>query len=59
MNDERGLLSTLDSTFLSTKKQVGAMMGRMDDVIGKASNSILGYVVIFTIIIVALLWKLT
>ena len=57
MRDERGLLAQLDSTFLSTKKQVGEIMGRMDDVVGKASNSMFSYVILFTIILVALLWK--
>ena len=59
MKDEEGLLTTLDGSFISTKNNVGKVMGRMDEVLGKASNSIFCYIIIFTVMIVALLFKMS
>ena len=57
MKEEKGLFSNLDSSFTNTRNSVGNLMGKMDDVIGKASNSIFCYVIVFTVMIVALLIK--
>ena len=59
MEGEKSLLSTLDTQFAGTKESVMHAMGRMDEVLGKASHSICCYIFIFTIMIVALLWKMT
>ena len=59
LKEDKSLLSKMDESFGNTKKQISEVMGRMDEVIGKASHSIWCYVLIFTIMIVAILWKMT
>ena len=59
MKEEKGLLSNLDSSFTTTRNSVGNLMGKMDDGLGKASNSIFCYVAVFTVMIVAMLIKFT
>lgn len=56
--DEKTLLNNLGSGFESTKKLVASVMQGMDGMLTKASGSMCTYIVIFTIMIVALVYKL-
>ncbi len=56
--DEKTLLNNLGSGFENTKKLVASVMQGMDGMLTKASGSMCTYIVIFTIMIVALVYKL-
>jgi hypothetical protein len=56
--DEKTLLGGLDRGFDNTKKLVASAMQNMDGMLSKASGSICTYIVLFTIIILALIYKL-
>ena len=59
MQNEKGLLTSLDEKFGVTGARVKNVMGHMDEVLGKASRSLFCYVFLFTLLIVLILWKLT
>ena len=56
--DEKTLLGGLSNGFDNTKKLVAAAVQRMDGMLTQASGSICTYIVIFTVMIVALVYKL-
>ncbi len=56
--DEKSLLGGLGQGFDNTKKLVAAAVHKMDGMLTRASGSIFTYIVIFTIMIVALVYKL-
>jgi len=56
--DEKNLLGGLSNSFDNTKKLVAAAVQRMDGMLTQASGSIFTYIVIFTIMIVVLVYKL-
>lgn len=58
ITEEKSLLTGLGSGFDNTKKLVAFTMQRMDGMLTKASGSMCTYIVIFTIMIIALVYKL-
>ena len=58
ITEEKSLLTGLGSGFDNTKKLVASTMQRMDGMLTKASGSMCTYIVIFTIMIIALVYKL-
>ena len=56
--EEKNLLKDLGNGFENTKKSVATVMRGMDGMLTKASGSMCTYIVIFTIMIVALVYKL-
>lgn len=58
ISDEKTLLGGLSSGFDNTKKLVASVVQGMDGMLTKASGSMCTYIVIFTIMIVALVYKL-
>ena len=59
MKEEKDVINSLDSNFDKTKLMVTKVAARVDDMIVKASGSMCSYVLLFTIIIIALVYKLT
>ena len=57
MNDEKKVMSGLESSFADTKVGVAKLMSNMDNVLGKAAGNMWCYVALFTVIICALLFK--
>ena len=58
MNEDKTVLNSLDGGFDKTKIMLGKTLGRLDDMISKGSGSLCCYVVLFTIMILAILFKL-
>jgi hypothetical protein len=59
LGDEKALLTDLNTNFDSSNTKVTGVMGRMDDLLSRASSSICVYICIFLIIFIVLLVKLT
>jgi len=59
LEEEKGVIKEMDSGFDKTKSAVGQVVGRMDDLLGHASSSITCYVILFLLIFIVLLCKLT
>lgn len=57
ITDEKTLLAGLGSGFDTTKKMVGSALQGMDGMLTKASGSYCMYILLFTIIILALVYK--
>jgi hypothetical protein len=56
--EEKNLLKDIDSGFENTKKLVASAIRGLDGMLTKASGSMCTYIVIFTIMIVVLVYKL-
>ena len=57
LNEEKKLTDELDGGFTKTKAMVAEVMGHMDTLLGKASESMCFYIVLFTTLMIALLIK--
>ena len=58
ITEEKTILAGLGTSFDNTKKLVASAMQRMDGMLTKASGSMCTYIIIFTIMIIALVYKL-
>ena len=59
MQSDEGIVDNLESSFNRNKRMIAQTMGRMDKVLTSASNNIMCYLLIFVVMILALLYKLT
>jgi hypothetical protein len=59
LSEEKTLLSDLNTNFDSSNAKVNTVMGRMDDLLSRASSSICVYICLFLLIFIVLLCKLT
>jgi hypothetical protein len=59
MSDEKGLITDLDKNFDSSNAKALGVMDRMDDMLSRASSSIVCYTCMFLLIFIVLLCKLT
>ncbi len=58
LKEDKAILSTLDGGFDKTKMMVSKTLSKMDEMVSKGANSMWTYVLIFTIMLLALLYKL-
>ena len=58
MKEEKTVLNTLDSGFDKTKMMAGKALSKLDEMVSKGSGSIWCYVALFTIMFLAILYKL-
>jgi hypothetical protein len=59
MKDDKVILGQLDGGFDKTKLLVTKTLGKLDNLVTKGSNSICCYVILFTIMILAIVLKLS
>lgn len=59
MRDDESLVDSIDKQFEKNNSMVKNAIGKIDKVLTSASSSILCYVLLFVIIVLALLYKLT
>ena len=59
LKDEKVLLEQIDNNFAKSTEMVRRVMGRMDDMLQRASGSIVCYIVLFTCLMIGILIKLT
>lgn len=57
IKDDKAVIERLDTGFDKTKLLISKTMGKMDDMISKGSNSMCCYVILFTIMLLAILYK--
>jgi hypothetical protein len=58
LEEEKQLISTLGQTFDKSKEMLGKAMNSLDGMVTRASGSSLPYIILFTIMILALIFKL-
>jgi len=59
MVDDESLVSEVDRGFDKNQHLLKQTMGKIDQILTSASGNVLCYVLLFALIVVALLWKLT
>lgn len=59
MRDDESLVDSIDKQFDKNNSMVKNAIGKIDKVLTSASSSILCYVLLFVVIVLALLYKLT
>lgn len=57
LKDEKPLLASLGSGFDRSKEFVNKVMSNMDGMLNRASGSMLPYIILFTIILLSLIYK--
>jgi hypothetical protein len=57
LKDEKPLLAGLGSGFDQSKEFVNKVMSNMDGMLNRASGSMLPYIILFTIILLSLIYK--
>ncbi len=59
MADDEALVADIDKGLVKNQNMLKQTMNRIDQVITKASNSVLCYTLMFFVMILALLYKMT
>ena len=59
METDGSIVDGLESGFSRNRKLISDTMGRMDSVLTSAANNIMCYLIVFVVMILALLYKLT
>jgi len=59
MHDDESLVDSIDKQFDKNNSMVKNAIGKIDKVLTSASSNILCYVLLFVVIVLALLYKLT
>jgi hypothetical protein len=59
IKEDSTVINKLDSGFDKTKMMIGKTLGKLDNMISRGSNSMGCYIILFTIMLLAILYKLT